>query len=183
LTREQRIALLDAALQEVRPTADGGRILVGGQEAVLLWDATVDSFASGVWVATILCAQATCERVLAALVSLRELPGAGIKGPKNWEKWGLGRLIEHVRAQEWVPEDLLDEVDWLCEARKPYGHFRFPLDDGTIGRQVAEALDDEGWEADPMAVQQQILSQHALQSARTALRLYFGDFFGGPYTG
>ena len=69
--------------------------------------------ARGVWVATILCAQATCERVLAALVSLRELPGAGIKGPKNWEKWGLGTLIKHVRAQGWVPEDLLDEVEVL----------------------------------------------------------------------
>ena len=71
------------------------------------------SGARGVWVATILCAQATCERVLAALVSLRELPGAGIKGPKNWEKWGLGTLIKHVRAQGWVPEDLLDEVEVL----------------------------------------------------------------------
>lgn len=150
---------------------------------MLLWDATVDSFASGVWVATILCAQATCERVLAALVSLRELPGAGIKGPKNWEKWGLGRLIKHVGVQGWVPEDLLDEVDVLCEARKPYGHFRFPLDPGTIARQVAVALESEGWEADPMAVRERILSQAALQAARTALRLYYGDFFGGPYEG
>ena len=79
----------------------------------LLWEATVDSFASGVWVATILCAQATCERVLAALISLRELPGYGIEGPKNWEKWGFGRLINHVRQQGWVPADLLDVVEVL----------------------------------------------------------------------
>ena len=39
--------------------------------------------------------------------------GSGIKGPKNWEKWGLGTLIKHVRAQGWVPEDLLDEVEVL----------------------------------------------------------------------
>lgn len=69
--------------------------------------------AHAAWVATILCAQATCERVLAALVSLRELPGAGIKGPKNWEKWGLGTLIKHLHAQGWIPEDLLDEVEVL----------------------------------------------------------------------
>jgi len=112
---------------------------------VLLWDATVDSFASGVWVATILCAQATCERILAALVSIRELPGAGIEGPRNWQKWGLGTLIKHVRNQGRVPEDLLNEVNVLCEARKPYGHFRHPFDKGTIGRQVAVALEDEGW--------------------------------------
>ena len=34
-----------------------------------------------------------------------------------------------------------------------------------------------------MAVRERILSQEALQSARTALRLYFGGFFGGPYEG
>jgi hypothetical protein len=128
-----------------------------------------------------LCSQATCERVLAALVSLRELPGAGIEAPKNWQKWGLGTLITHVRRQGWVPADLLDAVQVLCEARKPYGHFRFPFDAGTIGRQVAEALEDEGWGADPMTVRERILSQEALQSARTTLRLYFGDFARGPY--
>ena len=40
----------------------------------------------------------------------------------------------------------------LCKARKPYGHFRFPFDKGTIGLQVALALESEGWGADPMAV-------------------------------
>ena len=71
----------------------------------------------------------------------------------------------------------------LCKARKPYGHFRFPFDKGTIGLQVALALESEGWGADPMAVRERILSQEALQSARTALVLYFGGFFGGPYEG
>lgn len=150
---------------------------------MLLWEATVDSFASGVWVATILCAQATCERVLAGLVSLRELPGYGIEAPKRWEKWGLGTLSAHVRKQGWVPTDLLNDVDVLCEARKPYGHFRRPFDAGTIGRQVADALVEEGWEADPTAVRQRILSQEALRAARTTLRLYFGDYARGPFEG
>lgn len=69
------------------------------------------------------------------------------------------------------------------QGNKPYGHFRFPFDKGTIGLQVALALESESWGADPMAVWERILSQEALQSARTALGLYFGGFFGGPYEG
>jgi hypothetical protein len=65
-------------------------------------------------VATILCGQATCERVLAGLVSLSELPGAGIIGPKGWERWGLGKLIGHIRSLGWVPDDLLDNVTQGC---------------------------------------------------------------------
>ncbi len=183
LTQAERIALLDATLHELPPTVDGGRVQVGGEEAVLLWEATVDSFAGGVWVATILCAQATCERVLAGLVLLRELPGYGIEAPKRWQTWGLGTLIGHVREQGWVPTDLLDAVQVLCEARKPYGHFRRPFYKGTIGRQVADALVEEGWDADPMAVRQRILSEEALRSTRTTLRLYFGDYARGPFEG
>ena len=99
LTQAERIALLDVTLHELPPPVGGVRMQVGGEEAELLWEATVDSFAGGVWVATILCAQATCERVLAGLVSLRELPGYGIEGPKRWQTWGLGKLIDHVRGQ------------------------------------------------------------------------------------
>jgi hypothetical protein len=136
-----------------------------------------------VWVAAILCAQATCERVLAGLVSLRELPGYGAEAPKRWQAWGLGTLIAYVREQGWVPTDLLDAVNVLCEERKPYGHFRRPFDAGTIGRQVAEALADEGWLADPVAVRERLLSEAALRAARTTLRLYFGDYARGPFEG
>ena len=184
MSPDERVALLDETLSEVLSgISRAGLVLVGGEEAHLLWDATVDSFVSGVWVSTILCAQATCERVVAALVSLRELPGYGIEAPRGWESWGLGRLIRHIRQQGWVPDDLLDDVEVLCEARKPYGHWRRPLDPGTIGRQVAEALRQEGWEADPEAIRARILSQEALRSARTTMRLYFGDFARGPFAG
>jgi hypothetical protein len=182
LDHDGRIALLDETLAELHSAhGDGGRLLVGGEEALLLWDATVDAFAAGIWVATILCAQATCERSMAGLVSLRELPGYGMEGPKGWEQWGLGKLIAHVRTQGWVPGDLLDDVWRLCEARKPYGHWRGPMDPGTLGRQVAEHLVACGWDVDPLALRERLLSQEALRSARTALRLYYGDFARGPF--
>ena len=55
------------------------------------------------------------------------------------------------------------------------------MDPSTIGRQVAEALRHEGWDADPKPIQVRILSQEAVRAARTALRLYYGDFGRGPF--
>ena len=181
LSPTERIALLDEVYQPLRAGFPDGQMLVGGEEANLLWGATVDSFARGVWLGTLLCAQATCERTLAGIISLRELPGYGMAAPKGWEKWGLGRIIDHIRQEGWVPAEVLDETAVLCEARKPYGHWRLPFDPGTIGREVADALDAKGWEADPTAIRERILSQKALHAALTALRLYFGDYGRGPF--
>lgn len=179
LEPEQRVALLEATLSELGDSPEG-RILVGGEEAQLLWYATVDSFAGGIWVATILCAQATCERALAGIVSLRELPGYGIEAPKGWEKWGLGTIVKHVREEGWVPVDVLDDVEVLCEARKPYGHWRRPFDPGTLGRHVADEL-EQFPDRDPLELREQLLAREAHRSAVTALRLYFGDYAKGPF--
>jgi hypothetical protein len=179
----ERIALLDEVYQPLRAQFHEGQILVGGEETQLLWEATVDCFAQGIWVATLLCAQATCERTLAGIISLGELPGAGISGPKGWERQGLGALIGHVRQYGHVPADVLDAVEELCETRKPYGHWRLPFDPGTIGRAVADALMGGSSDDDATAIRERILSQNALQGALAALRLYYGNYGWGPYSG
>jgi hypothetical protein len=46
-----------------------GRILVGGEEAQHPLASTIDTFAAALRVPTILCAQATCERTLAGIIS------------------------------------------------------------------------------------------------------------------
>lgn len=79
LLPQQREARLNAVLADVRAghsTAEGV-LIVGGREAQLLWYATVDAYIAGIWVATILCGQATCERVLAGLVSFKEVRSFG----------------------------------------------------------------------------------------------------------
>jgi hypothetical protein len=48
------------------------------------------------------------------------------------------------------------EPETLCGTRKSYGHCRLPFDQGTIGREVADALRAEGFEADPAEVRQRI---------------------------
>ena len=75
------------------------------------WQATVDTFAAGIWVATILCAQAVAERVLAGILALQELPGRPGNPPKGWEGWGMGGLLRHVRERGWPPDDLLEELE------------------------------------------------------------------------
>jgi hypothetical protein len=180
LSAPERVALLDEVYQPLRAQFPEGQVLVGGEEAQLLWEATVDCFAQGIWVATVLCAQATCERTLAGIISLGELPGAGITGPKGWERQGLGALIDHIRNDGRVPADVLDAVEELCETRKPYGHWRLPFDQGTIGRAVGDAL-LTGDQGDPRAIRERILSQNALQGALAALRLYYGNYGWGPY--
>ena len=54
-------------------------MLMGGEEADLLWNATVDAFVAGNWVATLQCAQATCER--APRASSRTMPHQDRPGP------------------------------------------------------------------------------------------------------
>lgn len=180
LTSAERLALLQEAYAAMGDEPEG-RLLVGGEEATILWESTVECFTQGLWVPTILCAQATCERTLAGIVALRELPGYGITAPKGWERWGLGTIIKHVREHGWVPADVLADVNVLCEARKPWGHWRLPFDAGTIGRQVADTLEESGWGEDPAEVRQRILSAEALRAATTALRLYLGNHPRGPF--
>lgn len=181
LTPDERRTLLHEAYAAMGSEPEG-RLLVGGEEATILWRSTIQCFVHGLWVPTILCAQATCERTLAGIVALRELPGYGATAPRGWERWGLGAIIKHVREQGWVPTDALDDVDRLCEARKPWGHWRLPFDVGTIGWQVADTLDEAGgWGEDPAEVREQILSREALRASTTTLRLYLGNYGMGPF--
>jgi hypothetical protein len=140
----------------------------------------VDTWIAGTWVATILCAQATCERTLAGMVSLNALPGAGIKGPKQWERMGAGKLLQHVREQHWVPDGLIDDVNRLIEVRKPYGHWRGPVDENTIGGRMGEELLNED-DLNEDSLINRLLSKDAYHAASTALKLYFGGYGKGPY--
>lgn len=181
ITPDQRRELLEAAFQESWPDPLPGWLLLGGHEVEHIWQATVDSFVSGNWVATILCAQATCERTLAGIVSLQELPGRTGNPPSGWEGWGFGALLKYFRKQGWVPDDLLDELDHLCEARKPWGHWRRPLHKDSMHAKAAHIVLGQLFEEDFDDVHTRLLAQEAHRSAVIAMRLYFGNYGRGPY--
>lgn len=172
LTLEQRVELLDHTYDELRRSQHGAAIwIIGGPETTHLWDATIAAFAHANWVATVLCAQATCERTLASLLQMVYVTGIA---PPGWEGWGLGRLISHCRDQRLVDPRLLDDVQTLCDERKPYGHWRQPLAEGALQRVVFDAQ-DRGDLRHPDLVIEDHLGDLALRSARTALRVHFGD--------
>jgi len=99
---------------------------------------------------------------------------------------------EHGRSLGWVPDDLLDNVTQVCEVRKPFGHWRQPLDPGTPWRRIAEQLSavpqlnpDELVErlaaADPDELVERLIAADAELAAVTALQLYLGGYGVGPY--
>lgn len=181
LTSEQRIELLHQAFEEAWPDPPEGWLLVGGPEVEHSWQATVDAFAGGIWVATILCAQAVAERVLAGMLALQELPGRAGNPPKGWEGWGMGKLLAHVREQGWIPDDLIAALDHLCEARKHWGHWKRPFHPGSLREQAVRTVLGQLVEEDVDAVHERLLSQEAHRGAVTAMRLYFGNYGRGPY--
>jgi hypothetical protein len=181
MSKQERMSFLEGVLDELRPRHAAGTLVTGGREALMLWEATVDAFVDGNWVAALLCAQATCERILGGLVSLHRMPGLAGSEPKDWERqWGLGKLIGHVREQGWVEPQLLDQVAEVSELRKPFGHWRRPVDAGTIGRRIGDRLRLDA-DIDPESLELELLAEDAALAVTTALRLYFGNYFGGPY--
>ncbi len=83
-----------------------------------------------------------------------------------------------MRRQGWIDPDVLDDVAALSERRKPFGHWRRPLDAGTPGRRVADSVMAGNDEPDELTMR--LLAGDAHAAATTALRVYFGNYFGGP---
>ena len=92
---------------------------------------------------------------------------------------GLGRLLDHVRDRGWVEGPLLDDIAVVCERRKPFGHWRRAFDPGTPGRRMADLL--RAGDDDPHVLTAGLLAADAAFAVTTTLRLYFGNYFGGPF--
>ncbi|HET7328398.1 MAG TPA: hypothetical protein VFJ14_14055 [Nocardioidaceae bacterium] len=164
-----RIMLLDPAYDSVMRANGGTYWLTAGTEAALLWDATLDSFAHGIWAGTIVCAQAVCERTLASLI---ETWYAIHPQPKGWRMWGLGRLVAHFRDSNLADPNLLDQVQHVCDARKPFGHWRLPMDAGSLTKVGYDAYSAGG---DCQEAQDVYVAKTAFLCAQTAVRVHFGD--------
>lgn len=173
-SQPERERLLERDYWQVGISGPRGRWLTGGPEAELLMQATCDTFVAGTWVATILCGQATCERVFASLLQAHY---AIRPEPKGWRSWGLGRYISHLREHELAPDLLLDQAQSVCDARKPFGHWREPLDAGTLERIGFDAYARGQSREESQA---RHTAQTAYLSARTAVRIYFGDLMVPP---
>lgn len=172
MSEQERYDLINAEYDALRRSQEGRAVwIISQHEGERLWDATLTAFVQGNWVAAVLCAQATCERTLAALIyNLFAMS----EPPKNWERWGLGALVKYCREERLVEEGLLDEVAVLCEERKPYGHWRGPLEHGAL-LKVAMDAHEQGDSRPPDAIMEEHLAGLAYRSTVTAMRVHFGD--------
>ncbi|MBF4601897.1 hypothetical protein ITJ55_13860 [Frigoribacterium sp. VKM Ac-1396] len=170
LTPEERLNFLNRRLAIVVGARDWGSLLTGGEEAMLTWQAAVDAFAQGNWVATLLCCQATCERTIAGLIAVTELGHEN----RQWERMGMGRLLDYAVEKALIPDSLSAELRLVCDRRKPYGHWKPVTDPSTPTMRVqAQMMEvpvsyEDLWRG--------LLVQDATHAIATTLDLYYGHY-------
>ncbi|MGC4111770.1 MAG: hypothetical protein QM747_15400 [Nocardioides sp.] len=112
-----------------------GVLLHGGTETLWLLGEAAHGLVEGLWLASLLCSHAACERHLAGILEFSE-----DSLPESWRSWGLGRLLEEAQKREIVPSDLWEPLRALNETRKVSAHFKPPLHDGSLMRR-AQAIE------------------------------------------
>lgn len=150
-----------------------------GVEGELAWDAAVRTFLDGIWVACIFSCHVVCEREVAGIMSTS---GGGLNGelPKNWETFGLGRLLDEARRLDLLPPRLIDDIHQVANARKPYGHWRSVVHEDSMMQRVRRESEQTG-NLDLSNLVERLVVRDATHAMLTAIRLYFGSYgLGGP---
>lgn len=110
LERAERTIEIERIRGDFSPLAVG--LVAGGHESGRLFLEAVGCYVEGFYGSALVCAHGSCERELAGRVAHYALQSP--PGPKNWERWGLGRLLEHAKKQQWfspASQVLLEEVN------------------------------------------------------------------------
>lgn len=150
-----------------------------GEEGELAWDAAVRTFLDGIWVACIFSCHVVCEREVAGIIStsIDRLNG---EIPKNWESFGLGRLLDETKKHDLLPPRLIEDIRQVANARKPYGHWRSLLHEDSMMQRVRAESDRTG-NVDRANLVERLIVRDATHAMLTAIRLYYGSYsLGGP---
>jgi hypothetical protein len=94
-------------------------LAAGAQESGWFLLEAVECYRQGMFLSALVNAHATCEQELAGRVAHR--PEVA---PRGWERWGLGRLIEHAEAQGWHSAETIALLKETNENRKSVYHLR-----------------------------------------------------------
>lgn len=150
-----------------------------GEEGELAWDAAVRTFLDGIWVACILSCHVVCEREVAGVISTSVARLNG-KVPKNWEMFGLGKLLDQTMTHDILPPRLIDDVRQVANARKPYGHWRSAIHEESMMQRVRAESDTTGND-DRANLVERLIVRDATHAMLTSIRLYYGSYgLGGP---
>lgn len=169
---------LDWINQRIRWTLRGKdwAAISAGDEGQLAWDAAVQTFLEGIWIACIFSCHVVCEREVAGVLAM--LPDDA--KAKSWESFGLGRLLSEVEKYHLLPPDLLADVREVANARKPYGHWRSGTHEDSLMQRVLVEHEQTG-NTDYANLVQRLVVRDATHAMDTTIRLYFGSYvLGGP---
>lgn len=132
--RWQQVTEIDA-----RCSHNWGVMMHGGPETAFLLDEAASALIEELWLASLLCSHAACERHLAGLISMDE-----DSLPSDWRRWGLGRLLTEVKQRGLVPTDLVASLETLNDVRKVSAHFKPPTHEGSLLSR-AHAMGTSSW--------------------------------------
>lgn len=99
---------------------------------------------------------------------------------KNWESFGLGRLLGEAKQFDLLPPELIAELQQVADARKPYGHWRSAIHEDSLLRRVRVEHERTG-NTDRANLVERLIVRDATHAILTTIRLYFGSYsLGGP---
>lgn len=172
-TEDERAAYLDALMTAAHERfGNEGFLVFGGVEVMLLWESLAASFVSGNWIAVVLSAQGMCERGLADMYSMQDLPGMHDHGRKGWEKAGLGTLLTWANEDGVLAPEMLAKIQVVCDRRKVLTHRRPPIEPGSILHRVGELTEATGLSFDE--AQEQLLAGDACAAVDAVFSFCFG---------
>ena len=160
---------IEVRAAQARFARGSGWLVPGGVEAVWLYEEACRSYMNGMYMAALLCAHASCERVLAGRLDWYE-----VRLPKDWVRWGLGRLAPAAFEAGLIDERLKDRILQLSELRKVSAHFKPPLAPNSIARRAVELFNlhpdletEDGFDS--------LLRRDALSALETTTELLRGE--------
>jgi hypothetical protein len=127
-TRQERVnRYLDIERTRKPFESDVGWFIPGGDEAWWLYEEAERAYISGLFLASLLCSHAACERALAGcLLDFQNQLDA------NWRRWGLTPLATAAKNLQIITADLEARLKDLAERRKVSAHFKPPLQSNSV---------------------------------------------------
>lgn len=102
--------------------AEAWGLSAGGNESSWFLLQSVGCYRQGLFLASLVCAHATCEQEIAGRLAYRIHKGDS--APKGWERWGLGRLVEHAESEGWYSPKTRELLKLTNENRRSVYHMR-----------------------------------------------------------
>lgn len=148
-------------------------LVAGAQESSWFLLEAVESYRRGLFLSALVCAHATCEQELAGRVAHR--PNYA---PKDWQRWGLGRLIVHAEALGWHSRETIALLKELNANRRSVYHLR--------EMHAPDSLFARTYRRQPFICKNEInsrmheeLRRNALEGIRAAFSVRVDDPIGG----